>query len=86
MTSTVESNVRKAISRYEELCARGSAQGDEAWGEFIKVQNGMKYMGMEYNTVNCAMLGSKKALKYIKDGYVPGYRVDEAGNVQKLPA
>jgi hypothetical protein len=65
--------LKNAITEYEDCCNRGSAQSMEAKGLLEQIKASLKYRGMEYNTLNLARFGSRRALGYIKRGLVDGY-------------
>ncbi|MCW7763399.1 hypothetical protein [Photorhabdus luminescens] len=56
------------ITEYEELCESGRAQGMLAKNLLRKIKYEFYKKGLEYNTKNLAMYGSKRALYYIEKG------------------
>lgn len=79
----VEQNLKESIKNYEALCNRGSANGDRARAEFMKIKNALRFMGKNYDTLTMARYGSERAISYIKKGYVPGFDINDLGDIIK---
>lgn len=84
MSSEAETNLRQSIVRHESLCEQGRAGCNDAIALNVKIQNSLRYLGLDYNTVNLARYGSKRALLYIARGLIDGYTVVK-GEVVRLP-
>lgn len=78
-----DKNLKEAIMLYEECCNSGRAQSDDAWAAKKRIESALDYRGLEWNTVNLARYGMKRAIGYIERGLVDGYEIVDGKPVQK---